>query len=415
MNAAPRMDPLPRWTDLWRDAGWPARGLFLGLLALFVSRAVHEPPSRCDLGGFLDIGAGVLDGRLRLGEPFANSYPPTFSVAMAPLAALSRAVGERAMRHLWGLAQLAALSYLTLGFARLLALQLSLGALAMAWLCTWRYVVGDLNNQNLSLILWALTTLALTRAAQGRAALGGALLGFGASLKIMPGFAALALLEPGAEGRGRFLLGAGAAMAGMVGLTALALGPGFGPAADFWLTRVVPSFGGDWAGNQGWNGLLQRLAPASPMALAGLPTARLLGMLAGLLLLGGVAALLFLRPAASPRVRALDAALAILAGLPALPITWFHYYTATLPVALAVTASWRGLRRGPRRAVVALFAGGTLLGAFLDADLVGTRAWLQAARYGNALFGALLVLAAGLLLRASWLGEDGFHRPAGTG
>ena len=395
----PPMVPNPRWLDLWRSARWPARALFLALAALFVARAVYEPQGPCDLGGFLDIGDGVLDGRL-LRDTFINSYPPTFSVAMAPLSALARVTSRLLVRHLWGLGQLAALAYFTLGFARLMRLRLSLGAVALAWLCTWRYVVGDLNNQNVSLFLWALTALALGRAAEGRSAAAGLLLGVGSALKIMPGFAAVALVEPRAPRRGSIVaaFAAGALLA--VAVTMLVLGPRFGEAMRFWLGRIVPSFGGPWPGNQGWNGLFQRLAGP------GMPPPRLLASAVGLLVLGGLTAWLFLRPAASPRVRALDAALAILAGLPALPIAWFHYYTAAIPVALAVAASWTRLEQGPRRTAGGLLAAGTLLGAFLDVDVVGAKAWAFAARYGNALFGALLVLAAGLVLRAAWRRED---------
>ena len=396
------MEPRFRWIDLWRTARWPARALFLALAALFVARAVYEPPSGCDLGGFLDIGDGVLDGRL-LQDTFINSYPPTFSVVMAPLSALARATSRLLVRHLWGLAQLAALSYFTLGFARLMRLRLSLGAVALAWLCTWRYVVGDLNNQNVSLFLWALTTLALTRAAEGRSAAAGLLLGFGSALKIMPGFAALALVEPRTPRRGSVVAAIAAGILATTAATMLVLGPRFGRAMGFWLGRIVPSFGGPWPGNQGWNGLFQRLAGP------GVPPPRLLATAAGLLVLGGLVAALFLRPATSSRVRALDASLAILAGLPALPIAWFHYYTAAIPVALAVAASWTRLEPGPRRAAGGLLAAGTLLGAFLDVDLVGAKAWAFAAHYGNALFGALLVLAAGLVLRAAWRREDEPH------
>ncbi len=193
----------------------------------------------------------------------------------------------------------------------------------------------------------------------------------------------------------------------MLSVTMLVLGPRFWEAARFWLGRIVPSFGGPWLGNQGWNGLFQRLAGP------GLPPPRLLASAVGLLVLGGLAAWLFVRPATSPRVRALDASLAILAGLPALPIAWFHYYTAAIPVALAIAASFDRLDPGQKRAAGGLLVSGTLLGAFLDVDVVGSKAWAFAAHYGNALFGALLVLLAGLVLRAAWRREDASGRASG--
>jgi xylulokinase len=126
-----------------RTPYWDAntRGILMGFTLYHdrrhIARAVYEAGSRCDLGGFIAIGDQVLDRRL-FEDTFLNSYPPVFAVAMAPVSVLTRAAGYLAVRHAWGIAQLVALSYLTLSFARLLDLRLSLGCVALAWACCWR-------------------------------------------------------------------------------------------------------------------------------------------------------------------------------------------------------------------------------------------------------------------------------------
>jgi hypothetical protein len=406
---------VPGARSLWREAAWPARALFLVLAGLFVARAGYRAGSTCDLGGFLRIGAQLLDGRL-YEDTFINSYPPFFAVVMAPLAALERVTGFWPIRHAWGAAQLAALVYVTAAFARLLALRLSLGAVALAWLCCWRAIVGDLNNLNVSLFLWALTAAALGAAARGRAGRAGALLGAGTALKIMPGLAALALVGPGGSRRWRLVLAAAGTLAAGVALTFLAMGRGL--AVDtwrFWLTRIVPGFGGDWLGNQSWKGLFLRLwPPGAGESAAGYP-GRLVATAIGLAVLALVVGRVWWRPAASVRVRTLDAMLVVTAGLPALPITWFHYFTAALPIALAVICGWRELPARPRRLAGALLGLGTVLLSGLDVDVVGRRAWELAAWYGNVLWGALALLAAGLVVREAWRSVDERSRAAAEG
>jgi len=247
------------WISLWCEAGWPARALFLSLSALFIARAVYEPGSGCDLAGFLRIGGQTLEHRL-LDDTGTNTYPPPFSVAMAPVTALAQLVGPRAVRHFWGLLQLAALGYMTLAFARVLRLRCSLGAIALGWLCGWGHVVDDLNNQNVSLFLWALSAWAMVRASQGRNGIAAAGLAVGATLKVMPGFPLIALLSPGATRRGGTLLGFAAGLLGSTAVTLAALRPDlFEEAVRFWLTRIVPHAGVHFgSGNRGWSGLALR-------------------------------------------------------------------------------------------------------------------------------------------------------------
>jgi len=387
---------------LFSSAHWPARLLFAATIILFVVRAVFEAQSQCDLGGFLQIGGQVLDHRL-FEDTFLNSYPPVFAVAMAPLTALSRVTGFLPLRHAWGIAQLCVLAYVTLTFGRLLGLRLTLGSVALAWLCTWRYVVGDLNNLNVSLFLWGLTAAALAASARGRHGFAGALLGLGAALKIMPALAGVPLVAPGARGRLPFATGAVAAAAGALVVTVLAMGPHLaGEAWRFWLFRIVPSFGGGWLGNQSWKGLFLRLWPPQPAMpwIAGRFAVAL-----GLGILAAVVTWVWRRPAIGVRGQTLDALLVLLAGLPALPITWFHYFTAEIPLLMALFCEWGSLPRRTRIGAGTLIAVGTVLGTMFDVDIVGRKTWQVAARYGNVLWASLAILGAGFLLRAAWQAE----------
>jgi multisubunit Na+/H+ antiporter MnhF subunit len=393
------------WKSLWRGAGWPARALFLALAALFLARALYEPAGGCDLAGFLRMGGQTLHHRL-FDDTYSNTYPPPFSVGMAPVAALAELVGARAVRHLWGVAQLAALAYSTLAFSYVLRLRCSLGAVALAWLCGWGHVVDDLNNQNVSLFLWALAAWALVRASRGRSGTAAAALAVGATLKVMPGFPLIALLAPGAPRRVRSVIGLAAGLLGSTAATVIALRPGlFLEAVRFWLTRIVPQAGLQFGpGNRGWSGLALRLLAHSDDRAQRF--AYVVGNGMGLAFLAAIAALLFLRPALSSRMVALDALLVTVAGVLTLPIMWSHYLTICLPIALAVCASYRELERSERRCAAALLAAGALLSCFFNVDVVGARLWRFVDHYGSTLWGTLLVLAAGLVVRKAWRRAD---------
>jgi hypothetical protein len=393
------------WLSLWREARWPARALFLSLAALFLARAVYEPNSGCDLAGFLRIGGQALERRL-VDDPECNTYPPPFSVAMAPVAALAQLVGPRAVRHLWGFAQLAALAYSTLAFARVLGLRCSLGAIALSWLCGWGHVVDDLNNQNVSSLLWALVAWALVRASRGRSGTAAAALAAGATLKVMPGFAFLSLLAPGAPRRARAVLGFLAGLLGVTLATVLALGPQlFEEAVRFWLTRIVPHAGVRFGpGNRGWSGLAARWWAGAEEAQR--QWIHLLGNGTGLAVLAALVLVVFLRPARTFRGVALDALLVTAAGVLTLPIVWSHYLTICIPIALAVIASSHELAPAERRFACGLLAAGALLSCFFNVDLVGARIWAFVDHHGSTLWGTLLFLAAGLVLRSAWRRGD---------
>src|SRR3990172_8593522 len=179
--------PLAWLRALWRSAGWGERSLFLAVALLFAFRATFylgRPGG--DRTGFHIIAAGVLDGHLDR-NPGRNTYPPTFSVAMVPVELARRSVGDLPVRMVWGLGQLAALVYLSFASASLFARHLGLGGLALVWVAGWRFVVSDLNNQNVSLFLAAMVAAALRAFDRGRETRAGALLGGGALLKGGPG------------------------------------------------------------------------------------------------------------------------------------------------------------------------------------------------------------------------------------
>ncbi len=392
---------------LWRAARWPARALFLVVATVFVSRAVViGPHPLADREGFHKIGAAVLGGGL-YAEREVNTYPPTFSVVMAAMEVARRTVGDRPLRWIWGAAQLACLIGATFGFARLLGLQLTLGALAACWFCTWRFIAGDLNNQNVTLFLFALVAGAGALAARERYGAAGALLGLGASVKLWPAAALLPLLCTESPRARRAAAGFAAGIAAAAAAVVAALGPArAAEAMRFWIREVAPRVGGPSILNQSWRGLALRLLAVcdvqSNTCLPGDGAARIAAAVAGAAVISVVLGFVVFRPARSVRVRTLDGALLVLAVMPALPVAWFHYYAVAIPVALAVTAGHRDLAEPVRRRAVALLVAGTVLGAFLDVDLVGRRIWSAVAFYGNALAGALLLLAAGLVVREGW-------------
>ncbi len=376
---------------LWREARWADRLLFGALGVLFAVRATFRGPHP-DRLGFLAIGQGVLEGRLYR-NAVINTYPPSFSVAMAPLAWLESHLGDLPVRLLWGGGQLAALAAFTFLSARALRLRLSLRAVALAWLCCWRYIVGDLNNQNVTLFLLAILAWALAEFVRGREARAGLLIATGAALKVFPGFAVIGLWR--GERRARLVAGCALGALGALGFTAAVLGSArLIEAVRFWFEEVLPAAGGPQLLNQSLKGLLLRMAPGgrTAMAASGIGAAALLSL-----------ALVFaLRPARDRRGAALDALLATLLSVMLLPFAWFHYYTAGMPICLAVFSSWGDLPPRPRSRALALIVAGSAIGAFLDIDLVGRAAWTTAATFGNALFGALLVFAAGFVLREAW-------------
>jgi Glycosyltransferase family 87 len=405
-----RREPLLSWlARLYRGAPRAARALFVALALLFAFRAGF--PARGDRAGFQLIGAQLLDGRL-FADRDVNTYPPPFAVVMAPLEWLRRRAGDYPVRLAWGAAQLACLVYLTRAGAALLAPAAGLGAVALSWLASWRYVVGDLNNQNVSLFLVALVAraLALDRARRGAAA--GALLGVGALVKLWPAAALVPLLlaprRRAARAAGGFL----AAVVAGLAATAAAFGPARAlDAWRFWI-GIAPQVGGPALLNQSLRGLaLRLLVPGADLrSTTRMPpvpeaaTARLVAMALGLALAAAVVGWVVRLPARSDRARALDGFLCVLAVMPALPVVWFHYEVASVPVLLAIAA---GEPRGRwRRWAVALAVTGTALAGFLDVDLVGRRVWRAAAFAGNALVGSLLLLAAGLVLRAAWQAQD---------
>jgi hypothetical protein len=383
--------------QLWNDAGWPARLLFLALVALFVFRATYLMNTVSDRIGFLQIGAAALTRGVD-GDWAINTYPPPFALAMAPLAALQHLVGDVPIRYLWGSAQLLALGYFTWANMRLLSLRPSLALIGLAWLASCRFIVGDLNSQNVSLLLAALVTWSLSRGAAGNEGESGFLLGIGASLKIWPGF--------GLASRPSWRLVAGAALG--VG-TALAAtwavlgGATFRKAVALWLS--IPTHRRtDVLQNQAYRGLLARLGGP---ALAG-DWFRLtcLSLALGLAILAPMLFILWRHPSPTIRGRTLDTWLVILALLPMLPLNWFNYYVVVLPLALAVLGGAHGLSRPERRLALGLLIAGALIGDLLDVSVVGPTLWSVAARYGNSLWGALLIGAAAFVVRGPWARED---------
>ena len=383
--------------------------LFLALAFLFVGRALYRDPHP-DRLGFLQMGEAVVQGGWDE-NPSVNTYPPSFSLAMAPIARLRQATSDDAVRWLWGLAQLASLAYLTLASLAALEVTASLGLIAVAWLCIWRFVVGDLNSQNVTLFLEALAAAGVLRACRGQPRLGGALLGLGALLKVWPGFVVLGLVASRGRQALRVLAGFAMGLAGGAALTVLALGTGrVTHALEMWFGEVAPHFGGPELQDQAWKGMMLRLLGTDRGTLP-----ETVALVWGVSLLAGLLAFLALRPARSTRVGALDAALVVVVGLPCFPCAWYFYEIALLPIVLAAGGSLAELAPNPRAKVRALLLVGTLLGGLLDRDLIGVRAWSLAAAAGNTLFGALAVVAAGLLVRESWRGADAAAAlPAGS-
>jgi hypothetical protein len=408
------------WRSLWLGARWPARLLFVGLVALFVTRSIVSLKVGVpDRQGFLRMGAAALDGDFSR-ELTLNTYPPAFPVVMAPLEALRRLTGDAINRHLWGAGQLIALGFATLELGRALELDLTLGAVNLAWLSVWRPIVADLNNQNVSLFLLAMVAAALRLLRRERPAAAGMVLGAGMSLKLWPG---LALLGYARRPRVFWPLCGGVLVA--LGLASLAvvmvLGPSHaGAALHYWLTEVAPQAGGPELANQSWRAEVLRLTgELGPDAVTGSYVWRKsvvgsLGLAVGAALWMAFAFFTLLRPGRSARVACLDSLLSLILGTAALPVAWPHSYVVLLPLALALAGSIPTLRCSGR-ALLWLFAAGAVLTSFLDYDLIGRPFAARLAFYGPGLLGALCMCAAGLGLRRSWQASDAPEPPAGVG
>ncbi|MHB8418233.1 MAG: glycosyltransferase 87 family protein [Myxococcales bacterium] len=375
---------------LWREASLPSRVVFLALAGLFLKQGVYTLKSRSDRQGFELMGSEVLDGRV-LEDSYTNSYPPTFAAALWPVAALSRAIGDPPVRYAWGAAQLVALGYLTVAAAELMELPLALGTVGLAWLLCWRFLSEDLLFQNLTLLLLALVTWSTRRALTGRPWQAGLTLALGTALKLWPALALPALLlHRRSEGK-RLVLGFSLGLALAVGATRWALGqPLWHDAWHFWWFTVVPSAGVTASGNQSWIGQISRMAGPGHHALA-----QAIGLLPLLAVCG-----LLLRP--SPRTAALDVYLLLAAGIPLLPVAWPYSYSVLFPLVLALLTLGRELpapRRGPALGLLAL---GIVPASFSDPALLGQPLSRALDDRGALLFGALLVLAAGCVLRWAW-------------
>jgi hypothetical protein len=398
---------LARWVALWRQAGLGSRVLFVLVLLFFAGRSVYSlKTGRADRLGFLDMGTAALAGDFDR-ELTRNTYPPAFSVAMAPIAALRRLTGDAVIRHLWGTAQLLALLYLTLAFDEVLELGLGLGAIAVAWLAVWRPIAADLNNQNVSLFLLAMVAAALGDLRKRRPLGAGLWLGAGASLKLWPGFAVVGSLRSPRVGLA-LLCGIALAMLGSALAVLATLGPGrAAEAMRFWLGDVAMRAGGSELANQSWrgealrlNGIFDRSAATGPYQWQ-MSHAGNLGLAVGATLWLQLAIIASLRPARSARVGALDAALSLVLGTTALPVAWPHAYVVLLPLSLALVSALPELK-DHRLGILALFVAGVVLTSVLDYDLIGRPLAGRLAFYGSGLLGALCFFAAGVKLRRLW-------------
>jgi hypothetical protein len=389
--------------------------LFLAVLLLFAGRSVYSlKTGRADRLGFLDMGTAALAGDFDR-ELTRNTYPPAFSVAMAPIAALRRFTGDAFIRHLWGTAQLLALLYLTLEFDEVLELRLGLGAIAFAWLAVWRPIAADLNNQNVSLFLLALVAAALGALRKRRPLGAGLWLGVGASLKLWPGFAVVGSLSSPRVG---LKLLCGVALAVLAAMLAVlgTLGPDrAAEAMRFWLGEVAMRAGGSELANQSWraealrlNGIFDRSAATGPYQWQ-ISHAGNLGLALGFTLWLVLAIAATLRPGRNARVGALDSVLSLVLGTTALPVAWPHAYVVLLPLSLAVVSAARELReRG--RSLLVLYGAGVVLTSVLDYDIIGRPLAATLAFYGSGLLGALCFFAAGVKLRRLW--QDAASEPA---
>jgi hypothetical protein len=381
------------------------------VLLFFAGRSVYSlKTGRADRLGFLDMGTAALAGDFDR-ELTRNTYPPAFSIAMAPIAALRRLTGDAVVRHLWGTAQILALIYATWRFGEALELSLGLGVVALGWLSVWRPIVGDLNNQNVSLFLLAMVAAALFDLRRRRPLTAGLWLGAGASLKVWPGFALVGSLRSGRVtipllgGVALAVLGAALAVVGVLGPERAV------EATRFWLGEVAPRAGGSELANQSFRAEALRLTGTlGPTALTGpyawrVTRAGTIGLALGVASWLAFAIFVALRPGKSARVNALDAALSLTLGTTALPVAWPHAYVVLLPLSLTLVSAVPQLRDRGRAVILTLFGAGVGLTSVLDYDIIGRALAGRLAFFGDGLLGALCFFAAGFGLRQLWQNE----------
>lgn len=397
--------------EWWSTGSWPARIAVVALGGLFLVRAGYALPVPIDRHLYMLAAQALRTGHV-LENPSVNTWPPTFALFALPLVWVTDLAGDLPMHYVWALLQLAALATLTWFGARALDVRATVGAVAVAWLCAWRPILTDLNNQNLSLILWAMVLVVAALAVRGRPFAAGAMLGAGAAIKLWPVFA-LAPLFFSQRRRWLLVFATFAAVLLAIGATWAVLGTDLLSRATHWWLVVVPAqSGGNGLGNQAWSGLFQRLFGGVPLeALSssitvapdtpGIRLGRILGRLLGAALVLALLVYSVARRPASPRVALLDALLFTVAMQAALPFAWTHYFAGIVPIALAVASSRDELVPTQRKWATWLIVVAILLGSF-DFDLVGKPVWRVAAFYGHALLSATAVCAAGLLLRAHW-------------
>lgn len=181
------------WADRWRRLGRRdrrARWAVLGVAAVVVVsqwvRVILRPEG--DFALHWRFGARFLAGEFLYAGNMHVPYPPFWAVASAPLALLPMPVA-RAVLYPFGLVPLAALLLILRGLTRrhfLLEGPRLFWATALALGLSSRFLIRELPDNGVNLMLVALAWGAVFLWARGRDRLGGACLGLAIALKCTP-------------------------------------------------------------------------------------------------------------------------------------------------------------------------------------------------------------------------------------
>lgn len=408
---------------------WLARGevpprarwlIGAGLVAMLLVRGRSAVLFESDFDQYPRLGEAVLAGT-DIYDARGNNWPPVFSLPCVPLAWLAR-LGLPVARAAWYLFNLAVAVWLLgrlapfaagerrpWGWRRTLAACLT-GPVLLPLLLAFRFLQSNLDNQQVNLLLFALTAGGMLLILRGRPGGGGALIGVAGALKVMPLLFIPYLLLWGSPPAGLAAIGAAAA-ASVLPLAVfgwdrfwLYWGEFNREASDGWgvnhlnqsVYAMVDRFVGH--GVRPWNA---GTVPADVLPFSGSPAVPVVTGLVTLTFVGWALWAFRRRRPADPLARPLEIGAVFVASAIFCPLTWKAYLLVLLwPLVYLVAWFRRGaLDAGERRVMARVLAGYAALALLPTSGLVGRRLAIYLGNLSDVTFGVLFLLGGLLWLR----------------